>query len=159
MDFNLKTYKRFKIKHYFKTRNFFYFFHGTSLKNENWIKTEQGFARHELKYIRILNKLMINTLKNSIFKNLVVLIHGPILLLNNSTNSSKINFEELESINPLISFLGCRLNNKIYSKNQIKNLKRVSYIENVSIFHSSMKTFTKIPYNRFKSNKTLLISK
>ena len=159
MDFNLKTYKRFKIKHYFKTKDFFYFFHGTSLKNENWIKTEQEFARHKLKYIRILNKLMISTLKNSIFKNLVVLIHGPILLLNNSGNFSKLTFEELESVNPLINFLGCKLNNKIYSKKQIKDLRRVSYIENVSIFHNSMKTLTRIPYNRFESNKTIRISK
>ena len=159
MDFNLKTYKRFKIKQYFKTKDFFYFFHGTSLKNDNWIKTEQEFARHELKYIRILNKLMINTFKNSIFKNLIVLVHGPILLLNNSGNSSKLTFKELESVNPLISFLGCKLNNKIYSKKQIKTLKRMSYIENVSIFHSSMKTLIKRPYNKFESNKILRISK
>jgi len=159
MDFNLKTYKRFKIKHYFRTKDFFYFFHGTSLRNENWINTEQEFTRHELKYVRILNKLMINVLRGSIFRNLVVLMHGPILLLNNKSNFSKLTFEELESINPLISFLGCKLNNKIYSKKQIRNLKRVSYIENVSIFHSSLKNLTRMPYSRFENKKVLQISK
>lgn len=88
-----------------------------------------------------------------------MLVHGPILLLNNSGNSSKLTFKELESVNPLISFLGCKLNNKIYSKKQIKTLKRMSYIENVSIFHSSMKTLIKRPYNKFESNKILRISK
>ena len=157
MDFNLKTYKRFKIKHYFKTINFFFFFHGTSLNNESWIKIEQVFVNHELKYFRILNKLMIKTLKNSIFKNLVVLIHGPIILLNNV--NVKLTFKELENINPLISLLGFKLNNKVYSRKQIKNLKRMSYFENISIFHNSMKTFTKLPYCKFKSKKALTVSK
>jgi len=102
---------------------------------------------------------MINVLRGSIFRNLVVLMHGPILLLNNKSNFSKLTFEELESINPLISFLGCKLNNKIYSKKQIRNLKRVSYIENVSIFHSSLKNLTRMPYSRFENKKVLQISK
>jgi hypothetical protein len=102
---------------------------------------------------------MINALKNSIFRNLVVLIHGPIILLHNNKNSAKLTFKELENINPLISFLGFKLNNKIYSKKQIKNLKKMSYLDNVFIFHSSIKTFTKMPYYKFKGKKTLPISK
>jgi len=35
MDFNLKTYKLFRIKYYFKTIKFFFFFHGTSLNSES----------------------------------------------------------------------------------------------------------------------------
>jgi len=159
MDFNLKTYKCFKIKHYLKVINFFFFFQGTSVDNENWIKIEQGFANHELRYYRILNKLMINTLKSSIFKNLVVLIHGPIILLSSDTNNAKLTFKELESINPLINLLGFRLNNKIYSKKQIKNLKKMSYLENIYIFHKSMKTLTKLPYYKLKSKKILPMSK
>ena len=100
---------------------------------------------------------MIKTLKNSIFKNLVVLIHGPIILLNNV--NVKLTFKELENINPLISLLGFKLNNKVYSRKKIKNLKRMSYFENISIFHNSMKTFTKLPYCKFKSKKALTVSK
>jgi len=159
MDFNLKTYKCFRIKHYLKTVNFFFFFQGTSVNNESWIKIEQGFVNHELKYYRILNKLMINTLKNSVFKNVIVLIHGPIILLNNDHNGTKLTFKELENINPLINLLGLRLNNKIYSKKQIKNLKRISYVENIYSFHKSMKTFVTQPYYKLKSKKTLSISK
>ena len=44
-------------------------------------------------------------------------------------------------------------------KKQIKNLKRMSYFENISIFHNSMKTFTKLPYCKFKSKKALTVSK
>ena len=100
---------------------------------------------------------MINTLKNSIFKNLIVLIHGPIILLN--TNNVNLTFKELENINPLIRLLGFRINNNVYSKKQIKNLKNLSYIENISVFHNSMKTFTKISYYTFTSKKTVPISK
>ena len=159
MDFNLKNYKHFKTKQYFKTINFFFFFHGTSLNNENWIKIEQKFVANKLKYIRVLNRLMVNTLKNSIFKNLVVLIHGPILLLSIDKNNSKLTFKELENISPQINFLGFKLNNKIYSKEQIKNLKKMSYLKNVCILHNSMKTFTKTPYYKFRSKKTVFLSK
>jgi len=35
MDFNLKTYKHFKIKHYLRKKKFFFFYHGTFLNNES----------------------------------------------------------------------------------------------------------------------------
>ena len=102
---------------------------------------------------------MINTLKSSVFKNVIVLIHGPIILLNNDNNDTKLTFKELENINPLINLLGLRLNNKIYSKKQIKNLKKMSYSENICTFHKSMKTLTKLPYFKLKNKKILPISK
>lgn len=159
MDFNLKTYKYFRIKHYLKEINFFFFFQVAPVDNENWIKIEQSFVSHELKYYRILNKLMIVALKSSVFKNVTVLIHGPIVLLNNNNNNTKLTFKELENINPLINLLGFRLNNKIYSKKQIKNLRKISYLENIYIFHEYIKVFTKLPYHKLKSQKTLRISK
>lgn len=158
MDFNLKTYKCSKIKHYLKEINFFLFFQGASVDSRSWIKIEQGFVGHDLRYHRILNKLMINTLRSSVFKNVVVLIHGPIILLNSSNNNTKLTFKELENISPLIHLLGFRLNNKIYSKKQTKNLKKMSYLENISIFHKYMKAFTMLPYYKLKSRKVLSIS-
>jgi len=100
---------------------------------------------------------MINTFKNSIFKNVITLIHGPIIVLN--SNNTKLTFKELGNISPLIGLLGCRLNDKVYSKEQIKSLKRMSYLENFQGLHNSMKIFTKMPYYKFKSKKTLPISK
>lgn len=157
MDFSLKTYRRLKIKYYLKTINFFFFFHGASLNNESWIKTEQTLVSNKLKYYRVFNTLMIRTLKCSIFKNLTTLLHGPIVLIN--TDNVELTLKKLKNINPLINLLCLKLNNKIYSKKQIKNIKKLSYIENVSIFHKSMKTLIKMPYYKFKSKKLLLISK
>jgi len=102
---------------------------------------------------------MINTLINSIFINVITLINGPILILNNKSNNANLTFKELKNISPLIRFLGLRLNNKIYSKNQIKNLKKISYLENFQVLHNSIKTFTKTPYYAIKNKKTLSISK
>jgi hypothetical protein len=157
MDLNLKTYKHLKIKYYLKTINFFFFFHGASLDSEGWIKTEQALVKNKLKYYRVFNALMTNTLSGSIFKNLTTLLHGPILLIN--SNHPKLTSKKLKNINPLINLLCLKLNNKVYSKKQIKNIKDLSYIKNVSIFHRSMKNLIKIPYYRFKSEKLSLTSK
>lgn len=102
---------------------------------------------------------MITTLKNSMLRNALMITHGPIILLTNNYNNSKLTFKELGNINPLINLLGFGLNNKIYFKKQIKNLKKMSYIENVSFLHKSMKTVIKIPYYKFRVKKTLSISK
>ena len=159
MDFNLKTYKCSKIKHYFKTSNFFFLFQGTSLYNENWVKIEQILVGYDLKSCRMFNKLMCITLKNSMLQNVLVLTHGPIILLTNRHNDTKLTFKELNNINPLINLLGFGLNNKIYFKKQIKNLKRMSYRENIFFLCKSMRTIIKTPYYRLKRKKTLSISK
>jgi hypothetical protein len=157
MSFNLKIYKRLKIKYYFKKINFFFFYHGTSLNNIDWIKIEQLLNKNELKYFRVFNTLIINMLKNSIFKNLTVLMHGPILLLN--TNNTKLIVKKLENMSLWISLLCLKLNTKIYSKKQIKNLKKLSYIENVFFFFNSMQLLIKMPYYKFKNKKVIQISK
>jgi plasmid rolling circle replication initiator protein Rep len=100
---------------------------------------------------------MVKALTNSIFKNLIILIHGPILLL--SSNDANLTFKELENINPFIGLLSFKLNNKIYSKEQIKNCQKLSYLTNVSNFHTSLKTITRMPYYKIKSKKNLPLSK
>ncbi len=157
MDFKLKTYKHFKIKHYLRKENFFFFYQGTFLKNESWIKIEQALIMHQLKYFRIFNKLMINLLKKSIFKNVTTLIHGPIMILN--SNNAKLTFTKLNNISSFVCLLGVRLNYKIYCKNQIKKLRKVTYLANFSILHDFIKTFIKMPYYKFKPKKRSSISK
>jgi hypothetical protein len=157
MSFNLKFYKRLKIQYYFRKINFFFFYHGTSLNSIDWIQIEQLLNKNELKYFRMTNTLMINILKDSIFKNLHVLIHGPIILLN--TNNTKLIVKKLENMSTWISLLCLKLNTKIYSKKQIKNLKTLSYIENIFLFFNSMQLLVKMPYYKLKNRKVLQISK
>lgn len=157
MEFNLKTYKHLKIKYYFKKINFFFFFHGTSLNSINWTKIEQLLNKDDLKYFRVFNTLMITLIKNSIFKNLTILIHGPILLLH--TNNTRLTLKKLNNISLWISLLCLKLNNKVYSKKQIKKLKRLSYLENVHLFYNSMQFIIKMPYYKLKNKKVMQLSK
>lgn len=153
MSFNLKTYKCLKIKHYFKRINLFFFIHGTCLNNTNWIKTEQLLSKEELKYVRILNTLMIATVKISIFKNITSVIQGPLLILH--LGNARSILKKLDSSNLKISLLFLKLNTKIYSEKQIKNLKELSYIKNVSLFYNSIRFVIKKPYYKFKSKKSI----
>jgi hypothetical protein len=91
---------------------------------------------------------MVNVLKNSILKNVTTLIHGPIMLFN--SDNTQLTFKKLNNISPFIYLLGVRLNHKIYSKNQIKNLKKASYVANVSILYNSIKILIKMPYSKFR---------
>lgn len=152
MDFSLKSYKYLKIKHYIREINFFFFFHGTSLDNANWIKIEQLLFTHNLRSFRILNKLMINRFMNSLLKSVVTLIHGPIFLL--YVTDTNLALKKLESISFWISLLCLKLNNKIYSKEQIKNLKTLSFNKNIHLFYSFVQFFIKAFYYKFEIYKT-----
>mgnify|MGYP006192120913 CR=1 FL=1 len=94
------------------------------------------------------------------FTNTNTIEGGKYFVLCHTENMSRSKLlEKLKNINPLVNLLCLKLNNKIYSRKQIKNIKKLSYIENVSIFHKSMKTLIKMPYYKFNSKKLLLLSK
>lgn len=157
MNFNLKTYKRLKLRQYFKKVNLFFFFHGACLNSMNWAKIEQTLSEEELQYLRILNPLLIATINDSIFKSLATMINGPMLLLHRG--NTRLIVEKLNSVNLRMSLLCLKLNNKLYSKKQIKGLKTLSYNENVFLFHNSMKFVIKMPYHKFRSRKIIEVSK
>jgi len=151
MDLNLKTYKQHKIKKYFQKLNLLFFFYGPLLDTNNWIEIEQILTNLGLKHYHITNKLIVQTVKNSIFANLTALIHAPVMLLN--CNSLLI-FKQLQSINSL-ALLSLKINNKVYSKKQLQNLKKASYVDNVLVLYNSIKTFTQLPYCRLKESKII----
>merc|ERR1712078_748029 len=150
MDFNLKTYKHHKVKTSFQQFNLLFFLHSPFLDNKTFIKTNQKLLKFKLQHYKISNKLFNNTIKNSVFTHLTVLIHASIILVNSP--QSIPTFTQLTKINSL-TLLGLRLNNKIYSKKQLKKLKKVSYIENVLILHNSIKTFIKLPFYKLTNSK------
>jgi len=122
------------------------------LLNSNYgIKFEQELTDLNLKYYHITNKLIIQTIRNSIFTNLTVIIHCSIILL--YCNSLLI-FKQLQNITSLF-LLSFKLNNKIYYKKQLENLKTVSYAENVIILYNFIKHFTQLFYYRLKKTKAI----
>jgi hypothetical protein len=156
MDFNLKTYKCFKINNYFRTIKLFFFFHGISLNHEHWIKTEQILINNQLQYFKVFNTILLNTLKNSVFKNLINLIHGPVIIICNKNTLVK---NQLENVNTLISLLCLKLNNKVYSQQQIRNIKKLTYEKNVFLLYKSMNNCIKIHLSLFKFNNEIISSK
>ena len=102
---------------------------------------------------------MITILRNSIFKNIISIINGPILMVQTNNSKVQIGFKELFNVSSWVRLLGLKLNNKIYSRNQVQNLTKISYLENFRNFHNSIKTFGKMPYYVFKNKKIFLISK
>ncbi len=157
MSFNLKDYKWLKIKYYFKKVNFFFFFHNPALDNENWVKVEQAFFNSKLQYYRVFNSLILNVLKVSIFKNLATLIHGSIILLNSKID--KLTLKKITDNAVIINFLCLKLNNKIYSSKQIKNLVEFSYEKNIYLFYKMLNGFVKKPYFTLKKISIRTISK
>ena len=140
MNFELKDYKLLKLKKHFSKTNFFFFFSGINVKANNWIKIEQELNNLGLNYNKINNNLTLNLLKNSIFKNTIPLVNGPIILIL-INKIRKLSLKNLTGINPLISLLCLRINNKIYLKTQIQNLINLNYSKNILVFRKSLKLF------------------
>jgi hypothetical protein len=149
MNFELKDYKHLKLKEYFYKINFFFFFSGINLKANNWIKIEQELNKLGLNYNKINNNLALNLLKNSIFNNTIPLVNGPIILIL-INKIKKLSLKNLTDINPLISLLCLRINNKIYLKAQIRNLVSLDYSKNILIFQKALKLFLKIPFKQLR---------
>jgi hypothetical protein len=100
---------------------------------------------------------MVQTVKNSTFKNLAALIHGPILLLH--TTNEKLVLKNLNNLGIWVSLLCLKLNNKIYSKKQITNLKKLSYVANVHLLYNSIRFIVKIPCSKLRNKKITQVSK
>ena len=150
MKIEFKSYKLFKVKYYLKTTKFFVFYHGTNINLKNWIKIEQILKKSQLQQYKVYNTFLIKIIKNSIFKNIMTLIQGPIIIVYIKTPSN-LTINKLIEVNPLLSFLSIRINNKFYAVSQIKNIKSISFVKNVIIFHKSLKMFLKIPYYKLKN--------
>jgi hypothetical protein len=147
MHFEFRDYQFSKIKQYLKNE-FLLFSNGANQNSRNWLAVEQGLHRFELKYYKVYNKIALKVLKNSIYKNIHQIIRGTFffLKLNNSSISISKNilFKNLEPI--FFTLLSIKLNNKIYSIAQIKNIKSLKYKNNIKIFYQFLLTDLKSVY-------------
>jgi hypothetical protein len=149
MEFELKNYKFLKIKYYLKKTNFILFFNGTNQNLKNWILIEQSLKKKNLNFYKIHNKLIIKAINNSIYKNLKFLVNGVIIFLQPNT-ITLLKLKTLITINPLLTLLSIKLNNKFYSISQLKNIMFLNFKKNAIIFYKSLKTFLNIPYIKLK---------
>lgn len=150
MDYNKKTLKKYqtiKINSYIKINTFLLFFQSNKSKNISWKKNEQTLKKLKLTYYKTINKIVLRKFKNSIYKNFTTLISGVILLV---TTTDKKRFEKFEKIKKTLqsnfSLISVKLNNKIYSVNELQKISYLSHTQNLFIFYQSLERFLKVNY-------------
>ena len=157
MKLKLKNYKYYKIQNYFKNQKVFFIYNNNDLKFKNWLQLQQKLQAQQLQCYKLNNNLTINFLNNSIFKNLSSLINGSILLISLKKNTSTdLIIPQLQTCNIISTFLSLKLNNKIYSINQIKTIKTLNYQTQIRILTKSLKQFFQHPYNKLKNRNNVI---
>ena len=157
MKLKLKNYKYYKIKNYFKNQKMFFIYNSSDLNFKNWLKLQQNFQTKNLKCYKLNNNLTINFLNNSIFKNLSSLISGSIIIISLKKNTYNDFFiSQLQTLNTITTFLSLKLNNKIYSSNQVSTIKTLNYQKQIIILTKSLKRFFKQPYNKLKNRNNVI---
>jgi|APIni6443716594_1056825.scaffolds.fasta_scaffold00765_11 hypothetical protein len=155
MEFELKTYKVFKIKYYLKKNNLFFFYTTTSLDLQNWLPVEQTLKKSNLNYYRLFNTLAIKTIKASIYKNFKQLIHSVTMFVNPQPTIS-LKLKILVNLEKILTLLSIKLNNKIYSISQLENLIFLNYNFNIlqlyQFFIIYFASVFKITQKKFRNN-------
>lgn len=137
MKFELKTYKIFKIKYYLKKKKLFFFYATTSLNLKSWLSVEQTFKKSNLTFYRLFNTLAIKIIKKSIYTNFTQLIHSLTLFVSLKTTKT-LKLKNLTKLKKVLTLLSVKLNNKIYSILQLKNLIFLNYNINILQFYKSL---------------------
>lgn len=147
MKLNLKDYQISKIKQYLKKNNFVFFSIGANQKAVNWRNIEQSLYKLKLDYHKIYNNITIKIIKNSIYKNSLNIINSTFFFFK-PTNTKLLNkkflLNGLNSI--LFNLLSVKLNKKIYSISQTKNMSIFSYKTSISIMYQFLITNLKSSY-------------
>jgi len=147
MDFNLKDYQIFKLKKYFKNNNFFFLFHSAKLNLNQWTIIEQNLKKLKLNYYKTLNGTTLKTLKNSIFRNVSSIISSFIVFIDPKYKTTQFDLDLLtKNLRSSFSLVSLKLNNKVYSPVQLKNVKSLSYKQNMFNLHKSLDRHLKSSY-------------
>ena len=130
MEINLKNYNISKTQTFIQDEILLVFLNGLPLELNANISTEQKLKKLRLSGYKTHNKITKKLLKQSIYHNLLSIIQNNMFLL---TTEEKMmistvvtsNFEQLSLL-----FLFLKLNNKFYSKHQLKNSFIINYDKN-----------------------------
>lgn len=137
MKFTTKEYIIIKTKNYAQKIDLFFFFNGVNRNFNDWIILEQGLNKIKFNYYKVFDKTSRKILNTSIYSNVSALINGLIFFLkplsNNRQEITKQNL--LNDFEPLFfTLLALKLNNKIYSTNQLKIIWSFNYHDNPLLF-------------------------
>ena len=148
MEIKNKDYKITETKTYLKINTLFFVFNGISRNSNNWLNVEQELKTLGYKPYKILNKITKKTLNSSIYFKIKPIINGSTFFIKPINTQCKIDKDIfLRSFEPLLFIiLAIKINNKMYSANQIKTLRSLSYKENKLIIQQFIVTHMKTYY-------------
>ena len=139
MEFKSKHYKLKIIEYYIKKKRLFFLFDTTDLKNDTWLEVEQTFKKSGLKFYKFNNTGIKLILKKTTLKNLNPVINGPLKLVYFENKKKDLKSTILQQSRYNFQLYLIKLNNKIYSKLQLKNLNFFNYKTNLFLLKKSLK--------------------
>ena len=154
MELNLKNYQISITKNYLKKNNFILLSISANQNSKNWLKIEQGLNKLELSYYKTYNNTTKKIIKNSIYKNLIHIVNSTFFLLKpKNTNKILTKSNIINMVNSVFfTTLAIKLNKKIYSISQSKNINSFNYKKNMSIMYQFLLTNLKFSNTMIKKN-------
>ena len=141
MDLYFKTYQYKKIKKVLK-KKFIFFSNGANCNHKYWISTEQIVHKLKFNYYKTYNKTALKIINNSIYKNIHHIIHSTFFFITPQKLTENLILNKTILLNLtnynspfLFSLLCLKLNTKLYSINQIKNINSLIYRYSINIFY------------------------
>lgn len=128
MKFSLKTYKISKIKYIVKTNSLFFVFM-TTMNNKNWVISTKKLGDFKISFYKLSNRLVNYTLRQSLLRNSIHLIKGPLVIITPADQKNS-NFT-LKLMNPpnfKLSLFCMKLNNNIYPLSQLNMTVSLNYV-------------------------------
>lgn len=155
MEFIAKNYKINKAKNYIKTNNILFFFNGVNKDSNDWIHTEQSLEKKNFKYYKVFNKTTKKTLNNSVFDKASNTANGLTFLIKPEIKTKNLFKSTIVKDLKLLLFilLAIKLNNKLYSANQLNKTTSFHYIDNKLLMYQ----FGVVHLKRFNSLKFIEI--
>ena len=147
MKFNFKEYQKQKTKQYLKNNDFILLAINANQKLQNWVTIKQELYKLKLNYYKIYNKTTKKVMENSIHRRIISVVNTTFFFikLNNKKILVKTDiFHLLENI--LFTLLAIKLNKKVYSTAQFKNIISFHYKKNVSVLYQCLITNLKPNY-------------
>lgn len=145
MELTTKNFKIEKTKNFIKHNNLFIFLNGINRNSSDWVLIEQELKKINFNYYKISNKTSKYALTNSILLNTSSLINSMTFLLKPIKTNKEINKNTLYKFDTLFfSLLAIKINNKMYSKNQLQKLFTLNYKDNKLILYKFLISNTKI---------------
>lgn len=147
MDFNLKQYRKRKIKEHLKGLEPLFFYHTPKMQTQEWIKIEQIMKSHKLTYYTISTSMARQVLKSSVYRSLGDTLSGSILVIKPQHKTSLIDPKLFRKIfDSSFLLIAVRINHQFYSKAQLSLLSTVSYKLTVFELTRQLIKYTKVPY-------------